>query len=169
MIYWEAYENYKENLNSNGNIDNFNSNEESKFNLSFGCINQSCCLQIYFDIKNKFDILLILCIQQVIYFLFIFIAGIYIHSKTDSHLEEEISEKKNILIIFIFTCFIYVIVLPFLMSLPKKPNQSIFNEIENIAASEDSSIIQRDFTQSNQMQLYQYTNDTFLSVKKKNY
>ena len=168
MINWEATERYKENSNNNGNINsnNLNSNQDGQYKLSFGCINQSCCLQIYFDIKNKFDFLLILCIQQVVYFLFIFITGIYINSKTKSHLEEEIPEKENILIIFILTCFIYVIVLPFLMSLPKESNQSIFNKIKNIATREDLSIIQRGLTQSNQMQLYQYTNDTFLSIKK---
>lgn len=162
MINWEATENNKENINSN----NLNSNKEEPFKLSFGCINQACCLQIYFDIKNKFDFLLILCIQQIVYFLIIFITGIYIHSKVNSNLEEEISEKKNILIIFILTFFIYVIVLPFIMSLPKASNQSIFNRIKNIATSEDFSIIQRGLTQSNQRQLFQYTNDTFISVKK---
>ena len=167
MINWEATERNIKNSNNNENINsnNLNSNQEAQFKLSFGCINQSCCLQIYFDIKNKFDFLLILCIQQIVHFLFIFIVGIYINSKTNSYLDEEISEKKNILIIFILTCFIYVIVLPFLLTLPKESNQSIFNKIKNIAAPEDSSIIQRDLTQSNKMQLYLYTNNTFNSVK----
>ena len=56
MINWEATERNKEKENNNGNINsnNLNSNKQSQFKLSFGCINQSCCLQIYFDIKNKF-------------------------------------------------------------------------------------------------------------------
>ena len=168
MINWEATERNTEKENNNGNINsnNLNSNKQSQFKLSFGCINQSCCLQIYFDIKNKFDFLLILCIHQIVYFITIFIIGIYINAKTNTYLEEEISEKKNILIIFILTCFIYVIVLPFLMTLPKESNQSIFNKIKNIAVPDDSSIIQRSLTQINQMNLYQYTNDTFISVKK---
>ena len=167
MINWEVTESSNENTNeeNNNNINNINLNKENK--ISFGCINQSCCLQVYFIIKNKFDFLLILSIHQITYFLVIFILGIYEYVKIGSNLEEEFTEKFNIIIMFVLTFFIIIIVLPFLLSLPNESNQSILNKIKNVEAQEDSSIIPRDLIQISKQNLWKYTNDTFNSIKKR--
>ena len=163
MINWEVTEKPNENQNSNEeNNNNINSIDSYKENqIFFGCINQSCCLQIYFMIKNKFDFLLMLSIHQITYFLFIFIFGIYIYVKIKSNLEEELTEKISIIIMFVLTFFIFIIVLPFMLSLPKESNQSLLNTIKNIEAQEDSSIIPRDLIQISKQNLWKYTNDTF--------
>ena len=169
MINWEVTEKPNENQNSNEeNNNNINSIDSYKENqIFFGCINQSCCLQIYFMIKNKFDFLLMLSIHQITYFLFIFIFGIYIYVKIKSNLEEELTEKISIIIMFVLTFFIFIIVLPFMLSLPKESNQSLLNTIKNIEAQEDSSIIPRDLIQISKQNLWKYTNDTFNAIKQK--
>ena len=161
MINWEETENEE----NNKNINNINSNKENK--ISFGCINQSCCLQIYFMIKNKFDFLLMLSIHQVTYFVFIFIFGIYIYVKIRSNLEEEFIEKLSIIIMFVLTFLIFIIVFPFMLNLPKESNQSLLIQIKNIEAQEDSSIIPRDLIQISKQNLWKYTNDTFNAIKQK--
>ena len=144
------------------NVNKTNLNKDNK--ISFGCINQSCCLQIYFMIKNKFDFLLMLSIHQITYFLFIFILGIYLYKKISSNLEEEFTENINIIIMFVLTFFILIIILPFILNLPKESNQSILNKIKNIEAQEDSSIIPRDLIQISKQNLWKYT---FKSIKQK--
>ena len=107
--------------------------------------NQSCCLQIYFDIKNKFDFLLILGMHLITFFIIILIFGFYIHYKLKTNFEdEEILEKKNFLFIGILTICIYIFVFPFIFSLPTSSNQSLLNKIENNEVSESLSIIQND-------------------------
>ena len=165
MINWEVTESYNENQNTNdvySNVNKTNLNKDNK--ISFGCINQSCCLQIYFMIKNKFDFLLMLSIHQITYFLFIFILGIYLYKKISSNLEEEFTENINIIIMFVLTFFILIIILPFILNLPKESNQSILNKIKNIEAQEDSSIIPRDLIQISKQNLWKYT---FKSIKQK--
>ena len=160
MINWEKSEHiYKD----NDNKINFNNEDSNKVYL--GCINQSCCLQLYFEIKNKFDFLLILSIHQISYYLILFICGIYINVKINTILQEEIKEKKSIFVMFILTILIYITVIPFIINLPDESNQSLFNKIKNIDASEDSSIFPKYLTQTNQQNLFKYTNETFNSVK----
>ena len=168
IINWEVTESSNENKNSNGdnnNINNINLNKENK--ITFGCINQSCCLQVYFLVKNKFDFLLMLSIHQITYFFFLFIFGIYLYVKIGSNLEEEFTEHINIIIMFALTILVFTIVFPFMLSLPKKSNQSILNKIKNIEAQEDSSIIPRDLVQASKQNFWKYTNDTFNSIKQR--
>ena len=167
MINWEVTELSNENQNANKENNNKINNINKENKISFGCINQSCCLQIYFLIKNKFDFLMILSIHQITYFFIVFILGIYAYVKIGSNLEEELSEKINFIIMFALTFFILTIVLPFMLSLPNESNQSILNKIKNIDAEEDSSIIPRDLIQISKQNLWKYTNDTFNSLKQK--
>ena len=164
MINWEITEQLNENQNKE-NIDDIGYNDKEKSKISFGCINQSCCLQIYYDIKNKFDFLLILCIHQVSFYLLIFITGICIHSKINNNLQEEIVEKKTILFNFIISILIYIIVIPFIIYLPNSSNQSLLNKVKNIKASEDLSIIGKDLIDINKETLLQYTNYNFNYIK----
>ena len=167
MINWEISENYENLISNESNllINEIDSNQEDSNKIYFGCINQSCCLQIYFDIKNKFDFLLILCINLITLFLIILIIGFYLKYKLTDNLEEEILEKQNILFLGILTIFIYLIVFPFLFSLPKSSNQSILNNIDNKEVSGSLSIIQKELTTIDKESLFKYTNESFNSVK----
>ena len=169
MINWEITEklgsNYELN-DSNININEIDSNREESDKMYFGCINQACCLQVYFDIKNKFDFLLILGIHLITFFIIILILGFYINYKLKTNFEvEEISEKKNFLFLGILTICIYIFVFPFIFSLPKSSNQSLLNKIENNEVSDSLSIIQNDLIRIDKDNLFKYTNESFNSVK----
>ena len=169
MINWELTEKLEENDNLNDRdiiINEVDSNREESDNIHFGCINQSCCLQVYFDIKNKFDFLLILGIHLIIFFAFFLFLGFYIQYKLKSNCEiEEISEKKNFLFIGILTICIYIFVFPFIFSLPKSSNQSILNKIKNNEVSDSLSIIQNNLIRIEKDNLFKYTNESFNTVK----
>ena len=167
MINWEKTEKSNQYFITNEtlSINDINSQYEESNQVHFGCINQSCCLQIYFDIKLKFDFLLILCISQIVYFIIILIISIYIKTKISTFLEEEISEKKNILFIFIVTLFLFIFILAFICTLPKSSNQSILNDIKNNEVLDSLSIIQKDLIKYDKEDLYQYTNDSYNSVR----
>ena len=169
MINWERTENLY--IKSDSNKNNYNDdigiiNQENK-HIFFGCINQSCCLQIYFDIKNKFDLLLILSIHQLFFFIAIFFTCFYINCKIEANLDEEISEKINILVLVIITFLAFVIILPFISTLPKASNQSKLNMIKNNPVAESLSIIQKDSTMINLDNLFKATNSSFNEVKEK--
>ena len=168
MINWERTEgsDEKDNDYEITDIKDKQSNNEGGNNIVFGCINQSCCLQIYFEIKNNFDILLILGISKILFYILLFILSIYIKRKINNVLEEEILEKKNILFIWIITLFIFLIALACIFSLPKSSNQSLLNDIDINEISDSLSIINKDLTTINNNNLYQYTNDSFNSIKK---
>jgi len=166
MINWERTEKSYENLDPKDDIfKEMNQEDEDSNIIYFGCINQSCCLQVYFDIKNKFDFLLILCIHLITYFIFIIIISCYINYKIKTNLDEEILEKKSLLFVGILTIFLYIIVLPYIFTLPKSSNQSVLNNIDNNKVSESLSIIDKDLTIIEKESLYQITNNTFNSVK----
>jgi hypothetical protein len=170
MINWERTERTDE-QNKNINISDYemsNIEKEGGNKLIYGCINQSCCLQIYFEIKNKFDLLLIICITKIIFFILLFIISIYIKRKLNNVLVEEISEKKNIFFIWILTLFTFMIVLSSICMIPKTSNQSLLNNIEVNEIEDSLSVIQRDLTTINKNYLFQYTNDSFNSIKQNN-
>ena len=169
MINWERTENLY--IKSDSNKNNYNDdigiiNQKNK-HIFFGCINQSCCLQIYFDIKNKFDLLFILSIHQLFFFIAIFFTCFYINCKIEANLDEEISEKINILVLVIITFLAFVIILPFISTLPKASNQSKLNMIKNNPVAESLSIIQKDSTMINLDNLFKATNSSFNEVKEK--
>ena len=168
MINWERTENLYMHSNENNNNDDDTGiiNTEKK-HIFFGCINQSCCLQIYFDIKNKFDLLLMLGIHQLFFFVLVFFSCFYINCKIEGNLDEEISEKINMLVLSIITLLSFVIILPFISNLPKSSNQSKLNLVENNPVSESLSIIKKDSTIINLENLFKATNDSFNEVKKK--
>ena len=169
MINWERTEKYEKNPiinDTNYIINDIDSNNENTDKVYYGCINQSCCLQIYFEIKNKFDFLLILGIHLISFFFVILIFGCYISFKIKNNImEEEIPEKMNLLFCWILTVFIYLIVISFIFSLPNASNQSILNNIENPKVPESLSIISKDLTRIEQYDLYKYTNDTLGLIK----
>ena len=170
MINWEKTEKYAKEDNINDTdylINDIDFNTEKSNNVYYGCINQSCCLQIYFEIKNKFDFLLILGIFLICFFIFLLIFAFYISYKLkNNNLEEEIQEKINLLILWILTGFIYITVFSFIFSLPNASNQSVLNNIDNKEVSGYLSIIPKDLTKIDQNNLYKYTNDSFYSIKK---
>ena len=170
MINWEKTEkNYHEyNSEEWAELDEKESDKEVTNKVYYGCINQSCCLQIYFDIKNKFDFLLILNISQISYFILIFIVSIYIRIKLKTNLEEEISEKINLFILGILTLFVIFILLIFIFTVPNSSSQSILNDIKNNEVLDSLSIIQKDLTMVDNNFLFQYTNNSFASIKQKN-
>ena len=169
MINWELTEKIDSNYDLNDSniiVNEIDSNKEESDKIYFGCINQACCLQVYFDIKNKFDFLLILGIHLITFFIFILILGFYIHYKIKTNFEvEEISEKKNFLFLGILTICIYIFVFPFIFSLPKSSNQSLLNKIKNNEVSDSLSIIQNDLIRIDKDNLFKYTNESFSSIK----
>ena len=168
MINWERTENIHANSNKNENINNNDDISIININkkpLSYGCINQSCCLQIYFDIKNKFDLLFILSIHQIGFYIALFFTCFYMNCKIEDNLEEEFSEKINLLVFGILTLLILSILLPFISTLPNSSNQSKLNYIKNNAVSESLSIIQKDTVTINIDKLFQATNSSFNEVK----
>ena len=171
MINWERTEkDYHEYTSEKwADIVGEESNKENKNKIYFGCINQSCCLQIYFDIKNKFDFLLILNINQITYFIVIFIISIYIRIQLNTNFEEEIPEKINLFILGILTIFVNCILFIFIFTVPNSSNQSILNGIKNNEVLDTLSIIQKDLTIVDNSYLYQYTNDSFAYIKQKKY
>ena len=71
MINWEKTEKYyhqQETKYESTYLDDA-IDDEKKNQVYFGCINQSCCLQIYHDIKNNFDFLLGMFNERKISFL----------------------------------------------------------------------------------------------------
>ena len=168
MINWERTENLFNNLDNNGNDNNniISINEENN-SLYFGCINQACCLQIYFDIKNKFDLLFILSIHQTIFFMELFFICFYINCNIEDNLDEEISEKINFLAFGIITLLIFVVILPFMVTLPKASSQSKLNLIDNNEVSESLSIINKDNIRIDADSLYKATNESFNEIKGK--
>ena len=169
MINWEKTERYYQNKGNDEMVSMDDEDPENNSNkVYFGCINQSCCLQIYFEIKNRFEFLLLLSISNILYFIIIFIFSIYIRFKINSNLEEEISEKINILIISILTIFAIFIILIFIFTLPNSSNQSLLNDIDNNEVSDSLSIIKKDLTMIDKDILFEYTNDSFISVKQGN-
>ena len=169
MINWERTENlYMSSKEKNNNNDDTGIINTGKKHIFFGCINQSCCLQIYFDIKNKFDLLLILGIHQLFFFVLVFFTCFYITCKIEGNLDEEIPEKINMLVMAIITLLSFIIILPFMSTLPKASNQSKLNLVENNPVSESLSIIQKDSTIINLDNLFKATNMSFNEVKGKN-
>ena len=169
MINWERTENYQTEDKSNKKINNNDINNNivnsEKKHLFFGCINQSCCLQIYFDIKNKFDLLFILSAHQICFFAILFFISFYIKYKIDENLDEEIPEKINMLVFGIITFLIFLILLPFISTLPKSSNQSKLNLIKNNSVSESLSIIQKENISINLEKLFEATNSSFKEIK----
>ena len=165
MINWERTENLHTNFDNNDNNNNIISINQEKSELFFGCINQACCLQIYFDIKNKFDLLFILSIHQTIFFMELFFLSFYIHCNIENNLDEEISEKLNLLTFGIISLLIFVIILPFMITLPKASSQSKLNLIENNEVSESLSIINKENVKINADNLYKATNESFNEIK----
>ena len=147
MINWERTETLYDDFGKINNYDNnneiINYNGENK-NLFYGCINQSCCLQTYFDIKNKFDLLFILSIHQTYFFLQLFFISFYFKCKMDNNMDEERPEKINLLIFAIITLLIFFILLPLMITLPESSDQSKMNLIENNEVSESLSLINKD-------------------------
>ena len=169
MINWERTEKYekKSNINvTNYIINDIDSNNENTDKVYYGCINQSCCLQIYFEIKNKFDFLFISGIHLIFFFFVMLIFGCYMSFKIKNNImEEEIPEKINLLFSWILTVFIYIIVISFIFSLPNASNQSVLNNIESPKVSESLSIIKKDLTRMEQNDLYKYNNNTLDLIK----
>ena len=170
MINWERTETLYDDFGKINNYDNnneiINYNGENK-NLFYGCINQSCCLQTYFDIKNKFDLLFILSIHQTYFFLQLFFISFYIKCKMDNNMDEERPEKINLLIFAIITLLIFFILLPLMITLPESSDQSKMNLIENNEVSESLSLINKDNVNINKDNLYKITNSSFNEVKTK--
>ena len=68
----------------------------------------------------------------------------------------------------IITLLSFIIILPFMSTLPKASNQSKLNLVENNPVSESLSIIQKDSTIINLDNLFKATNMSFNEVKGKN-
>ena len=169
MINWERTENLyiQPDIINNDNDDDMGIINTEKKHIFFGCINQSCCLQIYFDIKNKFDLLFMLGVHQLFFFILIFFACFYINCKIEGNLDEELSEKINMLVLAIITLLAFFIILPFLVTLPKASNQSKLNLVKNNPVLESLSVIQKDSTIINLDNLFKATNSSFNQVKEK--
>ena len=171
MINWERTEKLYNSLDTNSYDNDNDKSEDNKFinedpkHIYFGCINQSCCLQLYYNIKNKFDLLFILSIHQITFFATIFFSCFYMNHKIGVIFEEEISEKASILIFSILTILIFLILLPFIVTLPNSSKQSQLNLIKNNEVSESLSIIHKDSTTINLEKLFQATNSSFYKVK----
>ena len=164
MINWERTEQSYNNKDISNQYLDFNNDDINK--IYFGCINQSCCLQVYFDIKNKFDFLMIICIYQISYFIVLLGISMYIKTIIKRGLQvEEIEEKKNLLFISIITIFMVIVVIPNIIILPKSSNQSILNNIDNKEVSGSLSIIQDDLVSIGSEKLFKYTNESFQLVK----
>ena len=164
MINWEKTEKIVNKIEQNLYFKDINYNKNK---LYFGCINQSCCLQVYFDIKNKFDFLMILCIHQISYFITLLAVSMYIKYKINKDIqEEEIEEKKNILLIGILTIFVIILVIPNIIILPKSSNQSLLNSIDNNEISGALSVIQDDLIEIDKEKIFKYTNESFKLVQK---
>ena len=187
MINWERTETLYNDFGKKQNIDNneiINYNEENK-NLFYGCINQSCCLQTYFDIKNKFDLLFILSIQtyfdiknkfdllfilsihQTYFFIQLIFISFYIKCNMDNNMDEERPTKINLLIFAIITLLIMFIILPLMATLPESSDQSKMNLIENSEVSESLSLISKDNVNIIVDNIYRTTNSSFNEVKSK--
>ena len=169
MINWERTETLYNDFGKKQNIDNneiINYNEENK-NLFYGCINQSCCLQTYFDIKNKFDLLFILSIHQTYFFIQLIFISFYIKCNMDNNMDEERPVKMNLLIFAIITLLIMFIILPLMATLPESSDQSKMNLIENSEVSESLSLISKDNVNIIVDNIYRTTNSSFNEVKSK--
>ena len=169
MINWERTESLFDDFNTNKNK-NINNKDiiSSKNQISFlGCINQSCCLQIYYNIKNKFDLLFILSIYHICFYVVIFFLCFYFNCNIDNNLDEEISEKINMLCLGIITLLVLLILLPFISTLPSESNQSLLNLIKNNQVSESLSIIPKESVNINLDNLFKATNKTFNEIKDK--
>ena len=168
MINWERteslYNDFDNNNDNENNKDNI-PNPQGNNSLFFGCINQSCCLQIYFDIKNKFDLLFILSIHQTCFYIVLFFSCFYINCNINDNLDEEISEKINLLVFGIITLLIIVIILPFMVTLPKSSSQSKLNLIKNNEVSESLSILHKDDININLENLFKSTNESFNEIR----
>ena len=168
MLNWERTESlYSNSAKGKNNMNDINIINNKKKDLFFGCINQSCCLQTYFGIKNKFDLLFILSAHQLLFFFVIFINCFYINCKLEDNLEEEYPEKINILIFIIATILILFTLIPYFATLPKSSNQSKLNLLESNEVSESLSIIDKGATIINLENLYSGTNSSFNEIKQK--
>ena len=98
--------------------------------ITYGCINQSCCLKVYCKLKSGFNIQEILAIYQLILYIILFIGGKYMEYKIDKIMEEEIIEKINFIIIFSLTFLIYIICFLLILFRSKGPRESILNNIK---------------------------------------
>ena len=129
MINWESTEKKRD--------------DENK--ITYGCINQSCCLKVYCKLKTGFNYQEIIAFNQLILYIILFISGKYMQHKVEISLEEEIMEKFNMLITFSFTILIYIICLVIIMFRPPTSKQSILNDIKGIEINKELTIFNKDW------------------------
>ena len=153
MVNWEL----TENINNTKNVD-------SEHNLKFGCIDQSCCLQTYFNIKIKFNYLEIISFYQIIQVIILVLSGIYMYKNIDTEktLKEEILDKIGNWILICFCILLFGIV-SILFSLQKNyPKQSELNEIKNNKVNDNSTLInKKQVIPTEKNKLIETTNEIF--------
>ena len=113
--------------------------------ITYGCIDQSCCLKVYCKLKTGFNYQEIIAFNQLFLYIILFISGKYMQHKVEVMLEEEIIEKFNMLIIFSFNLLIYIICLVIIMFRPPTSKQSILNDIKGIDINKELTIFNKDW------------------------
>ena len=118
MINWELTE------NNENNIENY---------IKLGCIDQSCCLRTYFNIKLKFNYLEMISFYQIVQVIILLTFGIYMYCNMDTEnaLEEEILDKIGQWILIIFCILVFITVLIMFFFQKSYPKQSELNKIKN--------------------------------------
>ena len=158
MINWEL----TESVNNTENIDN-----ESY--LKFGCIDQSCCLQTYFNIKLKYNYLETISYYQFILSIILLVLGIYMYKNIDTEnaLEEEISDKIGRLILTFITILLFIFISIIFFYQKTYPKQSELNKIENNEVSDSLTLIDRSLVMpAEKNKMIQTVNEIF-EIKKK--
>ena len=118
---------------------------DNKNNIIYGCINQSCCMRIYFKLKSGFNYQEIIAIHLIFLYIILFIGGKYMQYKVDKNFDEEIIEKINFLIIFSLTIIIYIICIVIMSFRPKTSSQSILNTIKIDKNYKDQTVINKEW------------------------
>ena len=158
MINWEL----TENINNTINIDN-------DHYLKIGCIDQSCCLQTYLDIKLKYDYLEIISYYQISLIIILLIFGIYIYKNIGSKkaLEEEIFDIRGH---WIFTCIcilLLITVFTIIFTGNTYYRQSELNSIKSEAISDYLTVIDGNLVKpAEKSKLIATTNEIFEKKKK---